>query len=71
MKSSMGIHVKKCADKFKAESKNYGLKRKVPKAPEELEQVSFNLRSSTCQLYLNECLRITTRKPSRSTISVV
>jgi len=30
MKSSLEIHLEKCAEKFKAESEQYGIKRKVP-----------------------------------------
>lgn len=40
MKSSLEIHLDKCAEKFKAESEQYGIKRKVPVRPEELDDVS-------------------------------
>ena len=39
MKSSIEIHLSQCADKFKAEGKNYGLKRKVPARPESLDNI--------------------------------
>ncbi len=39
MKSSIEIHLGKCADKFKAESENYGIKRKLPERPEMLDNI--------------------------------
>jgi len=42
MKSSLEIHLGKCAEKFVAESDQYGIKRKVPKRPEELDAVSYS-----------------------------
>jgi len=39
MKGSISIHLTQCADKFKKESKNLGIKRKVPEEPEELQKL--------------------------------
>lgn len=39
MKGSIKIHLPQCKDKFKKESINLGVKRKVPKAPAELEEL--------------------------------
>jgi len=39
MKGSIGIHLSQCKDKFKKESINLGVKRKMPKEPEELQQI--------------------------------
>lgn len=39
MKGSISIHLTQCADKFKKESNNLGIKRKLPEEPEELEQI--------------------------------
>jgi uncharacterized OB-fold protein len=39
MKSSITIHLPQCKDKFKKESENLGVKRKLPKAPAELEDL--------------------------------
>jgi len=39
MKGSISIHLTQCADKFKKESKNLGVKRKLPEEPEELEKI--------------------------------
>jgi len=41
MKSSIEIHLEKCAEKFLAESEQYGIKRKVPAWPAELDDVSL------------------------------
>ena len=39
MKGSIKIHIPQCKDKFKKESINLGVKRKLPKAPAELEDL--------------------------------
>ena len=39
MQKSIGIHIPQCKVKFKKESENLGVKRKLPKAPEELEEL--------------------------------
>jgi hypothetical protein len=39
MKSSIEIHLEKCGDKFIAESEQYGIKRKVPVRPAELDDL--------------------------------
>lgn len=36
---SIGIHLPQCKEKFKKESINLGVKRKLPKAPEELAEI--------------------------------
>lgn len=46
MKSSIVIHLEKCAEKFLAESEQYGIKRKVPAWPAELDDVSPLFTSS-------------------------
>ena len=39
MKGSISIHLTQCADKFKKESENLGVKRKLPPQPEELAEL--------------------------------
>ena len=39
MKGSISIHLTQCVDKFKKESENLGVKRKIPTEPEELEKL--------------------------------
>lgn len=39
MKGSLPIHLSQCKEKFKKESENLGVKRKLPKAPEELDSL--------------------------------
>lgn len=46
MKSSIVIHLEKCAEKFLAESEQYGIKRKVPAWPAELDDVSLMITLS-------------------------
>lgn len=38
-KASIGIHLPQCKEKFKKESENLGVKRKLPKEPEELQEL--------------------------------
>lgn len=45
MKSSISIHLDKCAVKFKQESESYGIKRKLPARPEKLDEVKQNFHS--------------------------
>ena len=39
MKGSMAIHLSQCKEKFKKESKNLGIKRKLPEEPDELQDL--------------------------------
>jgi len=74
MKSSIGIHLEKCGKKFKAESANYGIKRKVPERPAKLDEVSLTFhqcRFSRCLLFLREFLTSTMELPRVSIMNVV